>query len=228
VLRTTSPLTQLSGISVDDLNSGPLNLMFRLISSRRWQDWIAIGVFGYLAYFPLQLIVHHGASWYLALLLAFYLLLITVYLLRPPPRQCAIGWMERYLPLAVTFAPAVILQVNPTLHPPAAALFTCCMGIALALWGLLYLRGNFSIMVEGRALVTQGPYRWVRHPIYLGEIITLLGMVWMSPHWITVLGASTIIAGQLWRAWLEDRKLRSIFALGHLAYCQKSWWFHQE
>ena len=194
--------------------------------SRRWQDWLAVGVFGYLGYAPLQLILHHGASWYLALLLAFYLLLIVVYLVRPPPCDPASGWLERYLPLAVTFAPAAVLQVNLGLNPPAVAVFTCCAGIVLALWGLFYLRGNFSIMVEGRALVTHGPYRLVRHPIYLGEIITLLGLIGMSPHTITIVGAGAIILGQLWRAWLEERKLHRLFGSSYRHYCQHSWWWH--
>ncbi|MDQ6963721.1 MAG: isoprenylcysteine carboxylmethyltransferase family protein, partial [Mariprofundales bacterium] len=154
------------------------------------------------------------------------LVLIAIYLVRPPPRNTAVGWMERYLPLAVTFAPAAILQVHPDITPPTAAIVTCCLGIVLALWGLLYLRSNFSIMVEGRDLVTAGPYRWVRHPIYLGEIVTLLGLIWLSPHWITIAGATATIAGQLWRAWLEERKLRQIFGTDYLNYCQHSWWFH--
>ncbi|MDX8413770.1 MAG: isoprenylcysteine carboxylmethyltransferase family protein [Mariprofundales bacterium] len=209
-------------------NNHPGAQPLRWITSRRWVDWLAIIVFGYLAYPPLQLIGNGDASWYLALLLVFYLVLIGVYLVRPPPRYAAMGWMERYLPLAVTFAPAAILQVHPDLQPPAAAVITCCFGIALALWGLLYLRGNFSIMVEGRVLVTHGPYRWLRHPIYLGEIITLLGLMWMSPHWITIAGASAIIAGQLWRAWLEERKLHTLFGADYANYCQQSWWFHRQ
>ena len=198
----------------------------RVTLSHRWQDWLAVALFGYLGYAPLQLILHHGADWYPTLLLLFYLLLVAIYLVHQPPRHRASGWLERYLPLAVTFAPAALLQVNPSHAPPAAAVVTCCVGIVLALWGLLYLRGNFSIMVEGRGLVTTGPYRLVRHPIYLGEIITLLGLIWMSPHAITIAGAAVIILGQLWRAWLEERKLHRLFGAQYHEYCRRSWWFH--
>lgn len=184
-----------------------------------------MAIFGWLAWGPLRLILAGHANSYLILMLAFYLLLVLVYLFRPPPAVPAIGPLERHLPLAVTFAPAAILRLHPTAAPPQGAILTCSLGVALALWGLIHLRGNFSIMVEGRALVTSGPYRWIRHPIYLGEIITLAGLVWLSPHPVTIAGALLIGCGQLWRAWLEERKLARCFGDRFDAYRRRSVWF---
>src|SRR2546428_8576803 len=55
-------------------------------------------------------------------------------------------------------------------------MFLAC-GITWALYSLSYLGRRFSIVPEARGLVTDGPYRLARHPIYLGEILAGFGLV---------------------------------------------------
>ena len=57
-----------------------------------------------------------------------------------------------------------------------AVLFAC--GIALAVWARLHLGRNWGMPMTQRAepeLVTSGPYRFVRHPIYSGLLTAMLG-----------------------------------------------------
>ena len=44
-------------------------------------------------------------------------------------------------------------------------------GYALVFWSLLTLGSRFGIAPADRGLVTTGPYRLVRHPMYLGELV---------------------------------------------------------
>lgn len=50
-------------------------------------------------------------------------------------------------------------------------------GLAVGAWALAANRpGNFNIrpeVKEGATLVTHGPYRWVRHPMYLAVTVTM-------------------------------------------------------
>jgi len=51
-------------------------------------------------------------------------------------------------------------------------------GLAFAIWARAYLGGNWSSSVTlkvGHQLVRTGPYRWVRHPIYSGIILAMIG-----------------------------------------------------
>ena len=50
------------------------------------------------------------------------------------------------------------------------------IGNAGAIVALLQLGRSFSIMAESRQLVTTGPYRLVRHPLYLAEQIATIGL----------------------------------------------------
>jgi protein-S-isoprenylcysteine O-methyltransferase Ste14 len=56
-----------------------------------------------------------------------------------------------------------------------AAIVLVVIGPAIALWGILYLGRSFGIFVEVRKVVIGGPYRWVRHPMYLGWICLCAG-----------------------------------------------------
>jgi protein-S-isoprenylcysteine O-methyltransferase Ste14 len=51
------------------------------------------------------------------------------------------------------------------------------IGSSAAAFALLHLRASFSMMAEARRLVTSGPYRYVRHPLYLAEEVAICGLV---------------------------------------------------
>ena len=60
------------------------------------------------------------------------------------------------------------------------------VGLAVMLWARVTLGRNWSADValkEGHELVTTGPYRWVRHPIYSGLLLMALGWaVWRGRY----------------------------------------------
>jgi len=85
------------------------------------------------------------------------------------------------------------------------------VGIVWALYSLSYLGRRFSIVPEARGLVTSGPYRLARHPIYLGEIIAGFGLVLptlFSPHAVVF---AIFLAAQIARTYFEERVLRSTY-----------------
>jgi protein-S-isoprenylcysteine O-methyltransferase Ste14 len=65
---------------------------------------------------------------------------------------------------------------------PAGAWLMAVTGALLGLWALSSNRpGNFNIRPtprEGGQLVQQGPYRWIRHPMYTAVIACGLACAW--------------------------------------------------
>jgi protein-S-isoprenylcysteine O-methyltransferase Ste14 len=68
------------------------------------------------------------------------------------------------------------------------------IGSAVWLWALISLGRSFGIAPADRGLKTQGPYRFIRHPMYAGELINSLGAV------IAVATAQGLIVFSIW--WL--------------------------
>ena len=93
----------------------------------------------------------------------------------------------------------------------AASDLGLAVGIAWALYSLSYLGRRFSIVPEARGLVTSGPYRLVRHPIYLGEIIAGVGLVLPTLFTLHAVVLAVFLAAQLMRTYYEERMLRSAY-----------------
>lgn len=85
----------------------------------------------------------------------------------------------------VGFAAAVLVArtvdvgtIDETVATWLALVLVCC-GALLRGWGARALGQNFTYTVQtspDQAVVTTGPYRWVRHPAYLGMMLVLLGV----------------------------------------------------
>jgi len=93
----------------------------------------------------------------------------------------------------------------------AASDLCLACGVMLALYSLSYLRNRFSIVPEARGLVTTGPYRFVRHPIYLGEIIAGFGLVMPTLFSLHALVLTIFVIAQLTRTYYEERMLRRVY-----------------
>jgi protein-S-isoprenylcysteine O-methyltransferase Ste14 len=53
-------------------------------------------------------------------------------------------------------------------------------GTAWAVSSLRSLGRSVAVLAQARVLVDRGPYRWVRHPLYTGEIVSSLGLALLA------------------------------------------------
>jgi protein-S-isoprenylcysteine O-methyltransferase Ste14 len=77
-------------------------------------------------------------------------------------------------------------------------------------------------LVEGHKLIQDGPYRFVRNPIYTGMFGMLLATGLATSHWIPLLVATVLFAtGTYIRIQIEERLLRQAFGEEFEAYARK-------
>lgn len=123
---------------------------------------------------------------------------------------------------------ALWLLAGPRLASHAVGLFLQAAGAALAGWAFLVMiaaqRRLFRIAPDPTGhtqLVTWGPYRWVRHPMY-SAILLVVGPAWLGgpPDWRAI-GFAALAAVLVIKLRHEERLLARHFD-GYAAYCKTS------
>jgi protein-S-isoprenylcysteine O-methyltransferase Ste14 len=101
------------------------------------------------------------------------------------------------------------------------------VGNIIDVWGYIVLCRSFAIVPEARELKTTGPYRWVRHPVYLGQFLSQAGvLLFFARTHVVWIGMYCLFVGlQLYRSKLEDRVLAQAFGAEYEAWRRRTFWF---
>lgn len=146
--------------------------------------------------------------------MVFCLLWMLLLLVRRRPSATLGGLLPRVIALGGTYlGVAILLQPAPPL-PPGLALLSSGLTIAgtlLSIAALLHLGRSLSVVPQARRLVTSGPYRLIRHPLYLGEGLAVLGVSLLHAGPLAALLFAVQCACQARRMVYEETVLRAAF-----------------
>ena len=159
-----------------------------------------------------------------SLALAYFTLLVVLYAVRLPQRGTDHRFGVIFISFSGTFAAIGASFLPGGTHRdwlvlPADVLATA--GLAYSVWGLAYLRRSFSIIPEARRLVTGGPYGLSRHPVYLGEVATAIGVNLATAGWPSALAIVYFIGCELMRIRWEERILAQAFPSEYPDYARR-------
>jgi protein-S-isoprenylcysteine O-methyltransferase Ste14 len=132
---------------------------------------------------------------------------------------------EKLAPLAYVSAALLVLVASYWLEPrfplpreiaKPVGLLIFALSMILFTWALAHLRSAFLGNVDPvtNQLVTNGPYRWIRHPTYLATVIALLGLTLaLRSPWGIAVTLVLFLPAAIYRARLEEHALERRFGL---------------
>jgi protein-S-isoprenylcysteine O-methyltransferase Ste14 len=171
--------------------------------------------FALIETFPL-LEIFRQITWIQLYVLTGFMLLIGRRVTVPPQ-----GVKDLSIPLITTFF-YVVYEATPWFPPVltnylcpvpwypvclATGLFLNLVGFCIAIWASIWLGRSFAIFIEVKKVVTDGAYRYMRHPIYFGYIFLLLGFALANFNLIYFIVLPIHIALVVYRAQLEEKRL---------------------
>jgi protein-S-isoprenylcysteine O-methyltransferase Ste14 len=111
---------------------------------------------------------------------------------------------------------------DPWLEGIGLALFL--PGLALAVWARVYIGRNWGMPMSRKddpELVTTGPYRAIRHPIYSGIILAMVGTT-LAVSWYWLIAVALLGGYFIYSAVTEERYMTGIFPEAYPAYKRSS------
>ena len=138
-----------------------------------------------------------------------------------------IAWVSFFVPLVWVVSPVLSFADYPLRPSPfVAGLVALAVGLFLFHRSHADLGTNWSITLEVRekhTLVTEGIYRAIRHPMYLGLLLYGAGQALVVPNWIA--GPSYLVAMAFLfalRVGPEERMMREEFGRGYETYMART------
>jgi protein-S-isoprenylcysteine O-methyltransferase Ste14 len=149
----------------------------------------------------------------------------------------AVTYAALFIGLVLIYVPARLLSWSGIVRPAAievqqvAGMVIGAAGAAVALWCIFTFasigRGTPAPFDPPRRLVIQGPYRFVRNPMYIGAGLALASAALFYES-LPLLGYAGLffLATHLFVVWYEEPTLRRTFGQEYEAYCRqvRRWW----
>jgi len=118
------------------------------------------------------------------------------------------------VPLGFLFAVAVLYLARPTFGTIAAGTLVGVLGEAIRFWAAGHLE-------KSREVTQSGPYRFTRHPLYVGSCIMALGVAIGTASWAVFALVALYMGATIWAAIrTEEAFLRERFGDHYDAYAQ--------
>jgi protein-S-isoprenylcysteine O-methyltransferase Ste14 len=150
-----------------------------------WSERLVIvALYGWLVYkIVVPLVGGHGNMGNLLLLFSEGTVLIFV-LFRRSTNIISTRPIDWFLAFSATVTPLFVYPTaSGSIVPPVFGTMVLMFGLLVQVYAKLILGRSFGGVPANRGLKLYGPYRFVRHPIYAGYLLTDIGFLLMNPTW---------------------------------------------
>ncbi len=151
----------------------------------------------------------HGGDFVAAMILFSEGLAAFLIITHRQTTQASLGLWDLFVTVVGTVGPLLVTSdgAAPLLSLQVSGVLAV-LGLGLQVSGKWALRHSFGLAPANRGVKVGGPYKWVRHPIYVGYAITQIAFLLSHPSWwnLAVSGVAAFGA-QCWRISAEEKVL---------------------
>jgi len=127
--------------------------------------------------------------------------------------------------IAISLGAAIAIAATTGADEPAwqaAGVVVMWVGLATRIWAVATLGRSFRTTVEvdaGQAVVSTGPYRWVRHPSYTGLLLIVAGFGLAADNWVSLLACLVLpLPAFVRRIHVEEAELNRVLGDAYRSY----------
>jgi protein-S-isoprenylcysteine O-methyltransferase Ste14 len=167
---------------------------------------ICLALLFFVALIPSKGQFNSGAANYIWLMGAALMGVLS--LVRVPPRSVMINVRSILATAAMMTIPALMRPGTPSTGLLAdLAIVVELVGIAYTQVSRVYLGRRFGLLPANRGIVSGGPFRLVRHPVYSGWLVLAIGLLMAYPTWRNIGLLVLSMPFLAWRMRLEEEHL---------------------
>jgi protein-S-isoprenylcysteine O-methyltransferase Ste14 len=135
-------------------------------------------------------------------------IVVALTLVRRSARMLDRSFKARILTVVSVFGPPLLAPAAvAALAPEFVTVLLSCVGLAFVIAGKITLGRSFALLPANRGIVSTGLYRFVRHPIYMGYLVTHVAFLIASPSLWNITALVIADAALLARAVCEEQTL---------------------
>lgn len=145
------------------------------------EKYIMATVFAFFAYRMIQAYVVTGSSVTLVYMVDQLVVLVFI-LIRRAPKELSLrvdDWLVGFG--GTLFAILISAPSGLPMAPPVVVFGFLTLGFAIHVAAKFALRRSFGVVAANRGVKASGPYRIVRHPMYLGYVVSQIGILLAGP-----------------------------------------------
>jgi protein-S-isoprenylcysteine O-methyltransferase Ste14 len=135
-------------------------------------------------------------------------------IIRRLPMKRSSGLLPRFTALVAALLPFLFFALPKSQLSSIATICSASLlflGSIGSVFVIFWLGRSFAIMPEARAVVMVGPYKYIRHPLYLAECVGILGLMLEFAQPLSFFVFLLVLSVQIPRMWFEEKVLRDTF-----------------
>jgi protein-S-isoprenylcysteine O-methyltransferase Ste14 len=182
-----------------------------LVLPVRWQRWLDIyiflNVFGYFAWQGWKVLAEGRLGFIEGLFIVHNVIICLCFALRTPARAIGATFSHQAVAICAFYSGMLFVGQEITTDPILLQLswWGILTGTLIGILSLLQLGRSFGVLIAVRELRTTGLYGWIRHPMYLSDIVMRLGYFLSHPTLFVGILFVASSACYVVRAMLEER-----------------------